>query len=471
MGVESSILRRGMARLRQAWNELGSALLNAERLAIDPSFRDEAAARMRRAIAECLEAPGSDYARRTRAGRIGQAYLLLDEGGRERFLRLLGREYDADEQVVRAAIADFQRVDPDSDAASRRHRLRQALVAPRTQLLTLFNALPDGIHFLVNMRADLLALGARRDPELAGFEQDLRFLLASWFDIGFLQLRRLDWNTPAAFLEKLIEHEAVHAISGWTDLKNRLASDRRLFAFVHPNMPDEPLIFVQVALCRELATSVQALLDIEASTIAPAEAGTAIFYSISNAQRGLDGISLGNYLIRRVVAELRRELPGLRQFATLSPVPGFASWLQDGIGRGIEVRLSQREREQLAQCAAARGVAPEPAALLAQDGWHSDAAVASCLKPALLRLCARYLTASVPEKPRALDPVAHFHLGNGATMHQLDWMADTSAKGLAQSFGIMVNYLYDVRRIDADSEAYALHGTIAASAAVRELLR
>jgi malonyl-CoA decarboxylase len=270
-------------------------------------------------------------------------------------------------------------------------------------------------------------------------------------------------------LEKLIEYEAVHEITSWVDLKNRLAQDRRLFAFLHPNMADEPLIFVQVALCDGLATNVQALLDTHVRTFDPQKANTAIFYSISNAQRGLSGISFGNYLIKRVVTNLKRELPQLDQFATLSPVPGFMSWVTGQMQDGDLPLLSKVERQAIAALAVELGVDKSLGGLLGLSAWHQNAQVTAVLQPALMRLCAEYLVTLQASKLRAQDPVAHFHLSNGATLEQLNWMADVSPKGIRQSCGMMVNYLYDTLTIDTNSEDYVQTGSIATSSSIRDL--
>jgi malonyl-CoA decarboxylase len=312
-------------------------------------------------------------------------------------------------------------------------------------------------------------MGADKDAELGEVERDLKHLLSSWFDIGFLQLEQITWSSPASLLEKLIEYEAVHEITSWVDLKNRLAPDRRLFAFLHPNMAGEPLIFVQVALCDGLAANVQALLDTNAPTFDAHEANTAIFYSISNAQRGLSGISFGNYLIKRVVANLKRELPNLDQFATLSPVPGFMGWLNSEMRHGDTPLLLPFERAAIEQLAEEIGIEKNIGGLLGLSTWHQNHAVTQVLQPVLLRLCAEYLSGLQVGKLRARDGVAHFHLSNGAILQQLNWMADVSPKGIRQSCGMMVNYLYDLQTIDSNSESYVQTGVIAMSSDIREL--
>jgi len=304
------------------------------------------------------------------------------------------------------------------------------------------------------MRQDLLRL-LPAHPELQAVDADFEHLLRSWFNRGFLELQRIDWRTPAILLEKLFEYEAVHEIRGWADMRRRLEADRRCFAFFHPALPDEPLIFVEVALLTALADSIDSLLDGDSPSLDPSRATTAIFYSISNCQDGLRGISFGSFLIKQVVAELAAELPRLRTFATLSPVPGFRHWLVEAItGDG-------------------QGLIPEEIELLgALDtaGWHRQSAEAKPFEGLLVRLCARYLLeAKAGGKP--VDSVARFHLGNGASIERVNWLADTSPKGLKESAGIMVNYAYRPKRIEHNHEEYVNRGRVAASAAVRALAR
>ena len=351
------------------------------------------------------------------------------------------------------------------------HALRSALTPPRVTLLRQFNALPEGVKFLVDRRAELIGI-AGQDPALRGLADDLRDLLANWFDIGFLELRRITWESPAALLEKLIAYEAVHEIRGWTDLKNRLEADRRCFAFFHPRMPDEPLIFVEVALVSGIAGNIHALLDEEAPIGNPQTADAAIFYSISNCQNGLVGISFGDFLIKRVVDALTAELPRLKTFATLSPIPGFRAWLS-----------AEAEREELLLAGEARAVQAlhvdddEVGSdrllldLMERPDWHQDPRIAAALREPLLRLCARYLLHARAPSGRALDPVAHFHLSNGARVERLNWLGDVSPKGLRQSAGIMVNYLYRLGDIETNHEAYRGEGRVVAASSVRGLTR
>jgi malonyl-CoA decarboxylase len=400
---------------------------------------------------------------RSRAAHLADAYLEADAEGRRGFLAALAG-FDADEAQVAAAVAALAAAAPEQRAAARA-RLRRALEPPRIRLLTQFTSIPNGMKFLVDLRAELLRI-AGEDAALAALESDFRALLANFFDVGFLELRRIDWNSPASLLEKLVGYEAVHRIRTWRDLKNRLDSDRRCYAFFHPRMPDEPLIFVEVALTEGMAGSVQALLDEKAPVLDPRAADTAVFYSINNCQRGLDGISFGNFLIKRVVGELSAEFRNIKTFATLSPMPGFRRWLE------AEAATLLTEEEEKALAAALPGEGPALQRLLARrEALQGEAAKAA--EPVLTRLAARYLLReSDPRRPhRARDPVAHFHLSNGARIERLNWRGDTSEKGWRESLGLMVNYLYDPARIEDYHEGYAGEGTRAAASALKRLAR
>lgn len=461
-----------MRNLRSAWNELADTLVDTVRAAqgeaIDPALPDAAAERVRAQMRECLAGTGGEVSARARAAALGRTYLSLDPGGRERFLRILAVEFDCDRAAVDAAVVQLNAAIGPDERRGAEARLRRALEAPRRRLLTQFNALPEGVKFLVDMRAELLELSAD-DPSLAALESDLKGLLAAWFDIGFLELKRIGWDSSAAVLEKLIEYEAVHEIRGWDDLRNRLDSDRRCFAFFHPRMPNEPLIFVEVALTDGLAGNIQALLDPHAPLGDPRKANTAIFYSISNAQKGLGGISFGGFLIKRVVDELASEFDRLTNFATLSPIPGFRQWLTRQWSVDETQILNAADRRALADAAGVESGAL--AALLAREDWHRDPALSEVLRRPVMRLCARYLMQDKRDDGRASDPVANFHLSNGARMEQLNWLADTARKGIAQSAGLMINYLYRVEDIPRNHEAYVGNGEIPASAAMRALIK
>ncbi len=409
----------------------------------------------RRQLVECAEAKGGEVSARTRAAALAQTYLKLDDAARHAFLRLISLEFGPAPAQVAAAHASYQQAVGSATQWDAEAELRAALRSSRIRILTQFNAIPQGVKFLVDLRADLLRY-LEEDPELAPLDRELESRLAAWFDVGFLELQRITWNAPAALLEKLIEYEAVHEIRSWTDLKNRLDSDRRLYAFFHPRMPMEPLIFVEVALTDHLVDNVQALLDEQAPVFDSRRADTAIFYSISNTQTGLRGVSFGNFLLKRVIDDLQRDFPKLKHFATLSPLPGFSSW-------------ARKNPQELA----AAGLALDLAQLAAGE-WETDRAAARKTDESLAQLAARYLTlakASRGDGRQPLDPVARFHLGNGARLERITPMGDASPKGFKQSFGVMVNYLYDTEDLEQNVENFAREGAIATSAAIRRLAR
>lgn len=422
---------------------------------------------LRALMAECLAARGGEVSARMRAAELGKAYLELDADGRRRFLDILAEEFGVDEAALTAAITQYQAAEDSEDKLTAGVALRKTSVPHRVRLLTQFNALPEGVKFLVDLRADLLAF-ADKTPALRGLDADLRELLTSWFDVGFLDLYQITWDSPAALLEKLMAYEAVHEIRSWDDLRNRVDSDRRLFALFHPRMPDEPLAFVEVALVKGISGSVQTLLDEQAPKANPAEADTAIFYSISNTQRGLRGISFGDYLIKRVVQRLAKELPRIKTFATLSPVPGFSTWLADCPVETLNQVMSETEMGGVC----ALGGLDDPVAalhtILARADWPNDPVICKALKGPLLRLGARYILAR-REGGDPIDPVARFHLKNGARLERINWLGDTSEQGLRRSAGLMVNYRYGLDEIEANHEAYMKNGRIAMSSDVRAL--
>lgn len=432
-----------------------AARLSAEQLSsIGADLPDADREIVRKWIDNCLAGAGGPVAARSQAVTLGRAYLQLSDTGRIRFLELLSVDYGIDESAVEQAIQAWH----DTAAEDREmaaQRLRGALEPAHTTLLRQFNSVPTGVKFLVDMREELLTF-AKTNTALAPLETDLRQLLATWYDIGLLQLEEITWQSSAALLEKLIAYEAVHTITSWSDLKNRLDSDRRCFAFFHPNMAGEPLIFVEVALVRGLANDIQKVLDESAPTQELDAVDTAIFYSISNAQPGLAGISFGNFLIKQVVTRLREELPQLKQFATLSPIPGFRRW------------LDKAAREELS----ALPGGTEWLNTTARDGDDTRAKAAEDEREALMQLAAVYLCRIKHRNgKRARDPVADFHLRNGAQVARINWMADTSKKGLQQSYGLMVNYLYEPARIEQRSDQYTDNGAIAQSSAIRKRLK
>ena len=395
------------------------------------------------------------------------AFARLDAEGQGAFFEFLLHELGAERTALGAAIERYREApNPETEAA-----LSDAAAPRRRELLHLMNTAPDGPRDVLAMRAALLDALAHR-PELKPVDDDFVHMLRSWFNRGFLDLHRIDWRSPALVLEKIIEYEAVHQILDWEDLRRRLEADRRCFGFFHPSLPDEPLIFVEVALCRGLADSVTDLLFGEVKP--EVDADTAIFYSISNCQRGLTGVSFGNFLIKQVVRELVAETPRLRRFATLSPIPGFRKWLvreaqagrlPTGPRAGETIRRHRLPRP--GACAEPRA-GESPFDGIETPDWQADAAPGEHLRLGLTRLCAYYLL-HAKRGSHPLDPVARFHLRNGARLDRINWLSDPSPTGLAQSAGMMVNYVYDETELVANHEAFVNEGRIAHSKAVAAL--
>jgi len=460
----------GWDHIRRAWSGiLGSDDLNSlPKVAADLPPSD--VERVKHLMEDCLAARGGEVTARQRAAILGELYLTLNETGRRNFLETLVDNFYVDREQVKITARQLLETADDKSFQQAASRMRETLVSPQQQLLRQFNALPEGIKFLVDLRADLLAFRTSQ-PKLAALDRDLKELLATWFDVGFLSVERITWQSPAALLEKLMAYEAVHAISSWNDLHNRLESDRRCYAFFHPGMSEEPLIFIEVALVEGLATSVQELLDESAPETAAEEADTAIFYSISNTQQGLQGISFGPFLIKQVVTSLRQQLPNLKTFSTLSPLPGFRRWLTSYFEAAMNGEEQGPIEQALIEAARLLNVAAEPEAVFNTPQWQENPLVAAILKEPLLSLCSHYLHEPRTKDQAPLDPVARFHLGNGARIERINWLGDTSAKGMRESCGLMVNYLYQLKDIEKNIEAYATSKEIAATSRVRNLLR
>jgi len=377
----------------------------------------------------------------------------LKTGERIAFFEALARTFGPDRDRLIQACAAYTR-DPSDAAAAEVH---EAAEPRRQELVRRLNLAPGATGALVAMREHLLdALANRRD--LTPVDHDFVHLLSSWFNRGFLVLRRIDWSSPANVLEKIIRYEAVHEIHDWDDLRARIDSpDRRCYAFFHPAMVDEPLIFVEVALTKEMPDAIGPILSRDRAPIEPQEATTATFYSISNTQRGLTGVTFGSFLIKQVVEEVSRELPNLTTFITLSPVPSFMEWLAGERANPESTAVQPTDLPALAY--------------LDSPGWHHNPEMAAALKPVLGALAAHYFLNARTFRGRPLDPVARFHLGNGARLERINLMADLSKKAIAQSAGIMVNYQYVVADIEKNHEAYAEAGEVVASPAVKRMLR
>ncbi|HKG99815.1 MAG TPA: malonyl-CoA decarboxylase [Bradyrhizobium sp.] len=390
------------------------------------------------------EASGTAIAR-----EVLDRYRHLDDDERLAFFEALTRDFGPDREKLARAIESWRTQTGDEDATT----LHFASEPRRQELVRRLNRAPGGTSDLVAMRADLLRL-MNGHKELAALDRDVVHLLSSWFNRGFLVLRRIDWSTPANILEQIIRYEAVHEIGDWDDLRRRIDPiDRRCYAFFHPALVDEPLIFVEVALTESIPGAIAPLLAKDRRLVPIDRARIAVFYSISNTQRGLGGISFGSFLIKQVAEELRRELPKLENFVTLSPMPGFMEWLK----HGNDVPLSDEDRALLDN--------------LELPDWFTNPELAAQLRAVLEPLAAYYFLKARTPKGRLIDSVARFHLGNGASLERINWLGDLSSKGLRESAGVMVNYLYRLEDIEKNHEAYANQGEIAASNAVKRLLK
>lgn len=387
------------------------------------------------------------------ARRVLAAYRMLGRDERHAFFQFIAREFAPDPERVKRAAENYL-ARPGQETL---RELTKSAEPPMQEFLRRLNMAPGATAEIVAMRTDLLDF-MKEDPDLSFVDDNFVHLLNSWFNRGFLVLRRIDWSTPASILEKIIRYEAVHQIKDWSDLRRRLdPRDRRCYAFFHPSLIDEPLIFVQIALCAGIPDSIQELLFEEShDQEGPAQPTTAVFYSISNCQKGLRGISFGNFLIKQVVEDLAKEMPSLKTFVTLSPVPNFRRWLERARGTHELDYLSDDQRAKLAN--------------LDRGEWTAEEEQVEEVRPLLLALAAHYFLLAKTPAGTPVDPVARFHLGNGARLERINWLGDVSEKGLRESYGLMVNYKYVLKDIEHNHEAYVNQGIIAASKAVRGLL-
>jgi malonyl-CoA decarboxylase len=425
----------------------GRMMLNLVR-GDEPVSADSLARLCVRLLSSQGEASGVAYAR-----EILDRWRTLGADGRLAFLHVLRDRFGTDHDRLAAAV-DAYRATPDDRSALALH---DAAEPARQELLRRLNLAPGGIETLVRMRQDLLAR-LPTSPDLAIVDADFTHLLSSWFNRGFLVLRRIDWSTPAMILEKLIRYEAVHRIRSWDDLRRRIdPPDRRCYAFFHPALIDEPLIFVEIALTREIPDAVAPILSVQRDAPEPDKATTAVFYSISNCQRGLAGVSFGSFLIKQVVQDICRENPKMQTFVTLSPAPDFAEWLDRERKTDNSIAISAEDRAALAG--------------LDRQGWWQLEGAREPLREPLMRAAAWYYLRAKNRRGMPADSVARFHLGNGARLERINWLADGTEKGLSQSYGLMVNYLYDLDDIEKNHEAYAAGRAVAASSAVKRLLR
>ncbi len=422
---------------------------DAHQLKIQPDLPERDASRLRSLLDDTIEGKGGEMAARKRAAEVGACFLALDESGRRSFFDILATEYNHSDADVDEAMAAVSAAANPSERSQTEHELRNALRPKRDRLFRRFVGLEGGLSFLVDLREELLPL---RDetPALRALDNDLRVVLARFFDVGLLRLERLTWQSPANVLEKLIEYEAVHEIQGWDDLRGRLDKGRRCYAFFHPAMADDPLIFVEIAFTNGVPDSLEPLLDHSLDRTDPFSADTATFYSISNCHYGLAGVSLGDLLIKSVVDDLQHEFPNLKNFVTLSPIPRFRQWVDEHASHvraliPLELPKSRTATEDLRK---------ELVSLAAKFIVEERRASAN---PRIM-------------KERAIDPVAHFHLSNGAMLDRVNWWANPSTTGWDRSLGMMVNYRYEPGKIEDRHDAYAGTGTAAVSDELQKML-
>jgi malonyl-CoA decarboxylase len=430
------------------------SLRRSRDLVLAPDLPASDVTRVVKAIDDVLDQRETN-AQRAAAERVVGAYSRLDPDGRRRFLETLATGFGADAASLDRAVDTIRAARTPAERARAERALRRAVVPRYAAWLHVITGLPHGVAFLVELRADLLALHSQ-DPALGMLDDELTGHLSTLFDVGLLGLRQITWDSPASVLERLMATEAVHAIAGWDDLRHRLDGDQRCYAFFHPALEHEPIVFVEIALTHGLADNLPELLNRVEGVDDP---DTAIFYSITSAQPGLAGVHLGNELIKQVVDALRHENDHLKNFATLSPLPGFRTWFRRQVE---EHTLTPAEEESLGEDAAA-------VASLTDRSWIDDPVRADRLRPGLLSVAARYLTTL--RSARAVDPVANFHLSNGASLERINWMANPASYGIDESLGLMVNYRYDRGKMAANAGAYASEGSISTSSQVRALVK
>jgi malonyl-CoA decarboxylase len=442
------------ATRRRPFRGLLRTFRRARGLVIAPDLPPGDATRVAKAIDEVLAQPETN-AQRAAAERLVVAYSGLDAGGRRRFLQVLATEFGTDPVALDRAVDRVRVARTPAERLTAERELRRAVIPRYAGWLHVITGLPHGVAFLVDLRADLLAARGN-DPALGLLDDELTGHLSTLFDVGLLELRQITWDSPASVLDRLMTTEAVHAISGWDDLRHRLDGDQRCYGFFHPALPNEPIVFVEIALTHGLADNLPELLNRDGGID---DADTAIFYSITSAQPGLAGVHLGNELIKHVVDELRHEADHVRTFATLSPLPGFRAWLVAQLETGA---LTPAELEAL-------GPGARAVVTLADRSWSHDPAVGERVRPGIMSAAARYLM--TVHDGRAIDPVANFHLSNGASLERLDWLANPAPYGIEESLGVMVNYRYDRSKIASNAGSYLADGSVSASGHVRNLVK
>lgn len=461
----AGISRKTIKNIIKAWQETGNELTK-----IRPNVSKKDRELLFHLISESLKEGGGEISKQAKIVHLAMIYINLSKTGKKNFLELLASGFDIDIQELDKRIHTYQDATNDKELAKAETNLRNALVAPRVNFLRQLITLPNGFIFLKDMRENVLEF-SKTEPKLRKLGDDIKNLLTTYFDVNLLDLQEITWNSPAVMLERLMEYEAVHDITSWKELKHRLHTDHRVFAFFHYKMPDEPLIFVEVALVNGMSNNIQKLINVKERPGDPHKADTAIFYSISSTQRGLDGISFGNFLIKRVVKRIASEFDNIKTFATLSPIPMFLNWLFPYLNTGGNNLMKPDEEQKIQNISGNENSSFALIELLKKNNWHKEKEITDTIKKPLMRLCAHYLF-NIKQKNsfRAFDPVANFHLSNGAKIEHIHWLADISKKGIQQSAGIMLNYHYRPDKIALNHENYMSTGSIHASSDAKSWL-
>lgn len=444
------LFRRASGKIVDLWKSVTSSDDGVS--TPSPDLKEEEAEQLVELIERSLSARNQITARRLTA-KFGSIYNSLNDTGKRRFFLRLVDQFGHDYGELRQTLNELETRPGDPDAY---RSFLEATEPSRQKLLRQLNTLADGFTFLVEMRSDIRRL-MDEEPRLRILDRDLKTLFEYWFDVNLLEFERITWNSPAALLEKLMEYEDVHEISDWEDLKNRLDKDRRCYALTHPKMPGEPLIFVEIALTSEISGNIKTLLDPSAPVLDPENTNTAVFYSISNTRRGLRGVSFGSFLLKEVIDDLRRDLPNLEQFVTLSPVPYFRSWLESQLDENLD-----RAREWLSNPA---DLPDFEQAVRTPDRERLDP-----FREGLEKIVATYLKVERRNDGFPRDPVARFHLKNGARLEQVNWMANSTDRGLKQSLGLMVNYRYHEDYLEENHRRYMNNQEVVCSKDVKEIL-
>jgi len=455
----SGISKKTINKIINAWYESGNA---------PPAIKPDIPAKDKPILIEqinsCLVKTGGEISRQAKVIHLAMIYLNSSPQGKKVFLEILACEFDIDIKILENKISTLHNLTEDNaERVKAEIDLSKTLIPPRVKFLRQLSTIPNGFIFLKDMRETLLKY-QKEIPRLKKLDNDIKAILKTYFDVNLLQLKEINWSSPAAVLESLIKYEAVHEIKSWKHLKHRLLSDHKMFGFFHPSMPEDPIIFVEVALVRGLADNIQELIELDFEQENKYKANTAIFYSISSTQKGLRGISFGNLLIKRVVKEISDELPHIKNFATLSPIPLFAKWLVSYLENGGDNLCKKSEINQISKLSEKSDTNKAILELLSNKNWYENKEIEKTLKMPLLKLCLHYLKEEKRQgKINAYDPVANFHLSNGAEIGQLNWLGDISENGMNQSFGVMVNYRYRLNKIVDNHEEYLSLGEVAVS--------